>query len=258
MSKRFTKPFRPIGWAGSPHDFTGDNQLGIYTAETTQRYIHGTRYLMWDGRVFKYALAHGECESYHGCCATEDAALSYTAAPSAASAGDRMVQITLGSRSEDDLVGGYIMLYDGGDIDTTNVRGIIGNTASDTTVDVYMDFPLHLPIVATTDAMEIFENPYGAVTEVTSSYSAWVGVPCVSCVAVYNIWIQTWGPACISPANATLDDPAASERTVFWTDNAALAEEAHSGVTTANQYAGYILNQGTGIAGPIIQLFCST
>lgn len=259
MSKIFTKPFRPLDWVASPHDFSGDNQLGIYTSETTQRFIHGTRYLMWDGRVFKYALAQAELESYHGCRATEDAALSYTAAPLAASIGDRMVQITLASRVEDDLAGGYIQLYDGGDIDTTCQRGIIGNTKSDTTVDVYIDYPLHQPIVATTDAMEVYENPYGAVSEVSDAYSAWVGVPNVSCAAANNVWIQTWGPCAISPGNLTLDDAAANERMCFWLSNAVLTEVDGATGAGKNQVAGYILNQGTGgIAGPIIMLMCST
>jgi len=71
MSKIFTLPHRPIYDGGSPHDYTGDNRLGLYTEETTQRYVHGTRHITWDGRVFKYALAGGELESYHGCRASE-------------------------------------------------------------------------------------------------------------------------------------------------------------------------------------------
>jgi hypothetical protein len=216
---------------------------------------------MWDGRVFKYALAQGELESYHGCRDNNEAALSYTAAPLAAAIGDRMVQITLTGRAEDDLVGGYIGLYDGGDIDTTNQRGIIGNEKSDTNdkVNLYIDFPLHQAIIATTDAMEVFENPYRAVTEVSGGLSAWVGVPCISCAAALKTWIQTWGPCMISPGNGTLDDPAANERMTFWMENAVIGEVDGAGITASkNQPAGHILNGGTGIAGPIIMLMCST
>ena len=260
MSTGFQFNKGPLFDGGSPRSLSlPTHEFGPYQSEATQRYIYGTRFLMWDGRVFKYALSQGELESYHGCRDNNDAALSYTAAPTAAAIGDLMVQITLDSRSEDDLVGGYIQLYDGGDIDTTCQRGIIGNTESDTTVDVYLDFPLHQPIVASTDAMEVYENPYRAVTEVSGSTSAWVGVPCVSCAAELNTWIQTWGPCAISPGNTTLDDPAADERTVYWGTNAVLFEAAVTGATSESQHAGYILNSGgSGIAGPIIMLMCST
>lgn len=263
MSTRFQYNSGPLDAveASSPRDFALSTfEFGPYQSEATQRFIYGTRFLMWDGRVFKYCLTQGEIESYHGVRDNNDAALSYTAAPLAASIGDRMVQITLASRSEDDLVGGYIALYDGGDIDTTNQRGIIGNTASDTTVDVYIDFPLHQAIIATTDAMEVFENPYRAITEVSGATSAWVGVPCVSCAAELNTWIQTWGPCMVSPGNQTLDDAAANERMTFWMSNAVIGEVDGAGITASkNQIAGYILNGGTaGIAGPIIMLMCST
>lgn len=264
MSKIFTKPFRPLDWAATPKDFTTVSgvhqlQLGLYTNESTQRFVYGTRFLSWDGRVFKYALGGTELESYHGCRGMLDAALGYTVAPANHSAGDRMVTITLASRAEDDLAGGQLLLYDLGDMDTSFVRGIIGNTKSDTTVDLYLDFPIHQPVVGATDYMEVFENPYFSVGETTDHYSAWLGVPCVSCATAKKLWIQTWGPAIISPVNATLDDPAESERTVFWSANAGIGEEAHTGITTANQYAGYLLDYGTAaLPGPRIMLMCST
>ena len=260
MSKHFTKSFNPLPWHAAPHDFTGDNNLGIYTNESTQRYIYGTRFLAWDGRVFKYALTGSEVESYHGVRNALDEALGYLVAPTDHPAGSRLVTITLASRAEDDLAGGQILLYDLGDFDTSCVRGIVGNTESATTVDLYLDFPIHQPIVNAVDYMEVFENPYFSVAETTNHYCAWVGVPCVSAATAKNIWIQTWGPALISPVNATLDDPLESERTVFWGANGGIGEEAHTGITTANQYAGYLLDEGAGgsMAGPRIMLMCST
>ena len=59
-------PFNPIEWPAKPHDYTGDNLLGLYTAETTQRYRIGTRDMTWDGRVFKYCKAYGAARSYYG------------------------------------------------------------------------------------------------------------------------------------------------------------------------------------------------
>lgn len=257
MSKIFTKPFRPLDWAATPHDFSGDNQLGPYAIEEIQRYIYGTRYLMWDGRVYKYSNAVVRCVSYHGARATEAAALGYTAPPNSSSVvGDRYITAagTLG-RSEDDLAGGYVQLYDGADIDTTCLRGIVGNEAS-VGVDtrIYLAYPLQAPMT-TSDALEIYENPYRELSEVSNSYSAWMGVPATTAAAGYKFWLQTFGPAQISPTNATLDDPAANERMVKWDANAGISE---MGTANINQIAGFILNQGTGdIAGPLIMLWCS-
>jgi len=260
MSKQFTKPWLPLDYMSEPKDYTSDNQLGIYTDDAVQRFIYGTRFLSWDGRVFKYALTGSEVESYLGVRNSLDEALAYTAAPLGHPAGSRWVQVTLAGRVENDLAGGQLLVYNAVDGDTSWVRGIIGNTVSATTVDLYLDFPIAQAVIIATDDMEVFENPYRAVAETDNAYCAWLGVPCVSAATARNIWIQTWGPAIISPVNATLDDPAADERTVFWGNNAGIGEEAHAGITTANQYAGYILDEGAGggMAGPRIMLMCST
>jgi len=253
MSKIFTYPFRPLDWAASPHDFSGDNQLGIYAVETTKRYIPGTRYLKWDGRVFKYAYANGAVVPYHGCRASEAAVLSYTAAPVAGSVGDRYISYTGTGRSEDDLAGGYAVLYHS-TIDNTTQYGIVGNDASgSSTTRVYLDNAL--PYAGTTSfAHEIYENPYREVLETTNGYSAWVGVPMMNASSQY-CWIQTWGP-CLISGGETVDTPATDARTLVWGSNAALFKTA---TKTSGQIAGYILNQGsTSIAGPLIMLMCST
>ena len=126
MSKIFTKPFRPLDYQTTPHDYTGDYNLGIYAVETTKRYIPGTRKLTWDGRVFKYSYANGAVVPYHGCRASEAAALSYTVNPVAVAKGERYITATVASRTEDDLAGGYITLYHS-TIDNTTQYGIVGN-----------------------------------------------------------------------------------------------------------------------------------
>ena len=258
MTAHFTKPFNPINWPAVPHDFTGDNNLGIYATETTQRYVYGTRYITWDGRVYKYMLlTTGGCVSYHGVAGTLAAQTPYTTAV-AADAGSRVLTITDATTvAEDLLAGGMVEVYNATG-DNSTQHHIVGNDLGNgTNIRIYLEFPLPAAVTAS-DSVEMFENQNRAVSETTASYRAWMGVPCVTAATAYNIWAQTWGACIISPANATLDDPTLSERTVYWTDNAGIAEEAHTGVTTANQYAGYILNQGTGIAGPQIYLMCST
>ena len=110
MSKIFTRPHLPLDWQSTPQDFTGDNNLGIYTKETTQRFVYGTRYLTWDGRVYKYmGLTTGGCVSYHGVANTCEAITTWVAAI-AGTAGDRVYSITDTGITEDQLAGAMIEL----------------------------------------------------------------------------------------------------------------------------------------------------
>lgn len=253
MSKLFTKPFRPLDWAASPHDFSGDYQLGPYAVETTQRYVFGTRYIMWDGRVYKYCHAVAAVYSYHGARANEASIVSWTANPLAGYAGDRHVTVTVSSRTEDDLAGGFFMMNDASGTDTCLFFGVVGNEAtSGTTTKIYLDYPL--PVASTTsDYHELFENPYRELTEATSGSYWWVGVPAMTAAATYNFWCQTWGPAYISGGEDL--DGGSDQRTLRWGSNAGLFKDS---TKTAGQLAGAILQGSTATAGPVIYLMCST
>lgn len=259
MSNYFTKPFNPINWPALPHDFTGDNNLGIYTSETTQRYVYGTRYITWDGRVYKYMLlTTGGGVSYHGVCNTLNAFTSWTTAL-VGTAGDRDYTITDDGIEEDQFAGAMIELYKATIGNSTSMH-IIGNDAtSGSTTRLYLEFPLSADMTAA-DSVEVFENPYRAVSQTSNSFAAWMGIPCVTAATTYNIWVQTWGPALVSPGNTTFDDPVANERLAYWRYNATIGEEAGDYVDAGvNQIAGYILNAGTtNIPGPQIYLMCST
>lgn len=258
MSKRFTLPHRPLDWQTTPHDFTGDNNLGIYTKETIQRFVYGTRYITWDGRVFKYmGLTTGGGVSYHGVRNTLEAFTGWTTAL-VGNAGDREYTITDDGITEDQFAGAMIELYKA-TIDNSVSMAIVGNDATvGTTTKLYLEFPLPAAM-AGTDSVEVFENPYRLVSEASNATSAWMGIPCVTALTGYNIWGQTWGPALVSPGNTTLDDAAADERMCFWMSNAVIAEVGGTPTAGENQVAGYILNAGTpDIAGPQIYLMCST
>lgn len=260
-SPRFRYPNGPIYPSAQPRDHEqlsgAEGVLGPYAKETTQRFIYGTRYLMWDGRVFKYAYASAAVYSYHGARNSLDAALGLTVVPTAGvvSAGSKFIMPTLASRAADDLAGGYAVMYDIADsIDNTCQRGIVGNDASATTTKIYLDYPLDKALT-TGDYIEVYENPYSSLSHTTEGYSAWMGVPARSAAATYRLWIQTWGPALIS-GGETIDTPTSDYRCIRWGSNCVLYTEA----TKANgQIAGYILNQGSSsIAGPQIMLMCST
>lgn len=261
MSNQFQYPFNPINWPAVPHDFAGNLNLGIYTNETTQRYVYGTRYITWDGRVYKYmGVTSNGCTSYHGVCGTQGNQTNYVAAK-AADAGSRVFTVTDSTVvSEDQLAGGMVHIYD-----TTSANGvnmfIVGNDLGNSTnIRLYLEFPLS-HTVTTSDYVEMWENPYRLVESGGSHEThPWLGIACVTASTGYNVWAQTWGTTLISPGNDTLDDAAVNERQVFWMGNGTLAEGGESAVTAGEQQiAGYLQDAGTGnIAGPRIYLMCST
>jgi len=263
MSKQFTLPFAPIGYQADPIDFTGDNMLGIYTTETTQRYIYGTRLITWDGRVYKYCNAVAQVYSYWGANAYEDAAVSWTAVPAAGviAAGERRAVVTLGDRSTDDLAGGYLITEDNSATTTTYLHGIVGNNDTATVTTVYLDAPM--PITTTTsDHHEVFENPYRETKAHAAGVCPVVCVPAQSAAAGYKYWGQTYGPAYISPTNSTIDDPAANEHTVYFSYEGTVGGLVEGAVgSTEAQHAGFILNpditSSGNIAGPLIMLHIS-
>ena len=261
MSKIFQYPHRPLDWAAEPHDFTGDNQLGIYTTDATQRYVYGTRLITWDGRIYKYCNAVAQVYSYWGAHAYEDEAAGWTALPSGEAAGSRQQIVTLGSRTTDDLAGGYLMINDNSATTTTYFYGIVGNNDTATTTTLYLDGAL--PVTTTTsDACEIFENPYRETKAHAAGICCVVAVPAMSSAAGYKYWGQTYGPAYISPTNTTLDDPAAAERTVYFSYEGTTGGLVEGAVgSTEAQHAGFLLNadiaSAGSMAGPLIMLAIS-
>jgi len=261
MSKQFSKSFNPINWPAVPHDFTGDNVLGIYAKETTQRYTYGTRYITWDGRVYKYmGITTQGCKSYSGVCGTIEVQTGWVTAV-AASVGERALTVTDASTiAEDQLAGGMIHIYNATIENGVNMF-IVGNDASNgTNVKIYLEFPLSAA-VTTSDSEEMWENPMRLVESSASREThPWLGVPCVTAVSGQNVWVQTWGTTLVGPGNTTLDDAAANDRAVQWYGNGKLGEYNGTNMTAgAQQMAGYLQDAGTGdIAGPRIYLMCST
>ncbi len=253
MSKHLTKPFNPIEWPGMPHDFSGEYNLGIRAIETTQRYVYGTRYTTWDGRVFKYCNAVAAVYSYHGCHVNEASVKSWTATPIGGAKGDRHAWYVGTGRSEDDLAGGFFMLNDNSGTDTTWFFGITGNEASGAAnTKCYLDGGIP-EILTTSDQTEVFENPYRELTEANSGVYAWIGVPAHTAGTGYKFWCQTWGPAYIS-GGTTLSE-VSDTRKLVWGSNASLFNDSDK---TGGQVAGYQFQGTGGTAGPTIYLMCST
>jgi len=254
MSKHFKKPFNPIPWHGSPHDFSSANgvhnrNLGIYATEDTQRYIVGTRLTTWDGRVFKYIYAEKACTSYHGAVTLATHAYAGEALVSSVVVGDTSVLVTQTGFTEDELQGGFICVYGAGSHAMN--RLIVGNDATvGTTTMIYIDGPIS--VAGDTLYHEVFQNPYKRCSGTPQVYSCVVAVPAANIAVSSYGWGQTWGPCVVSPAEDVGTRSVSQDRMVF--DTATGLLKANGAADTYRQNAGFILNQGVTTYGPLIML----
>jgi len=252
MSKQFTKSFNPIQWPASPHDFTGDDNLGLSSNDITQRYTLGTRHIAWDGSVYKYSKAASTYTSYQTGVWDEGtgAAVSYEAIGAASAAGTNEITLTQGSITEDQYAGGYLLLFHAtGD---GQVYGIQGNEATAGTItQLYLDRPLSVA-VTTSDNMELYTNPYSAVKQGNSGGTqGFIGIPLALLTDNYYGWIKTRGPVFVAP-QATVGN--AYLGGCWWRHDGSI--DVHSTIETnvTSQYAGYVMVGDASGDGPLVML----
>ena len=128
LSNKFNYPFNPLSFQAVPHDFTGDNQLGLYAAETTQRYVLGTRKLSWDGRVYKYCFSNNTCNPTNGAMNNTAPFIADDGTNEVGNSnvvGDTFITADSQTVAEDLLAGGFVIIYS----TYEQFRGIVGNTA---------------------------------------------------------------------------------------------------------------------------------
>lgn len=257
MSNKFAYPFNPINWPASPHDYTGNNRLGIYTQETTQRYMYGTRHITWDGRVFKY----GKCGSVsiasmkRGVQNKNILVQEKATTCGAAIAGAEVVTVTFngdyddGTHAKDELQGGFISIYNSSTV--RDQRMIIGNDAIATgggATKIYLEGPISTTFSSTVDC-EVMTNPYNNLAGGGDLYSSTMGIPCILATATYNFWIQTWGICRFSPVSAELGVDQNLRQLVFSSNSGLRSTDAMDALDNSEQMAGFIINRNPGSAG---------
>lgn len=272
MSDHLKYPFNPIIWPASPHDFTASDglhnrNLGVYTAELTQRYTWGTRCLKWDGRVFRYGRCGTTWTSTtmgvkNGTILVSNRVTHAVAAPATTAVGETALAVTCtagelgdststtnatrtGVIAEDELAAGYIH------IQTIPVAGtehdenrmIVGNDAlaiGDTTLYLYLDAPLNYATLTGTSTCEILASPYANLRRSNDEWTAVMGMPNVTATALQHLWLQTWGPCRVSP---TTDTPSTNNRQYVFDDfgTAVPAAGVFGGTADSFQHAGFLL-----------------
>lgn len=221
----------------------------------------GDRVVLPDGREFRYAKSSAACISGQGCEFTYVGVNAYQAALVAQAIGDKQVTLPACTHTlfaKDALRGGYVLIYDGS---TNNVqfRGIIGNdnTAADVAFVIYLDGPLTEAVVASTSAIEAFQNPYAALRTGTSASLAKAGTPAVKVTAASTyFWVQKQGPTWVAP-QGTVDG---NQIGCYWRHDGSLQDaEVALGALTMNanvssQLAGYTLEGNHDGIGPLFML----
>ena len=259
-------PFNPIIWPAVPHDHTGDNQLGYYNVETTQRYVWGTRGITWDGKVYRYGRAKGTATYGYGVVnyATVDVSnLINTSHPNTITAGDRTFVMGITSTegygagatgiAEDELVGATYMCG------SNSSRTIVGNTAiaATTTGTIICEVDYPFVTTVTTGWNDCPLNPYGYLVKNLNYIASVMGVPNVSATTGQNLWIQTWGPCWCNPggADATIGDGTLNREAYFVGDGSVVGGDIAT-IENGEQHAGFIIDSTEAATGcvPIIML----
>jgi hypothetical protein len=262
-------PFNPIIWPAVPHDFTGVNNLGYYTTETTQRYVWGTRGMTWDGKVFRYGRSKDTLYAGYGAvngASIDVSDLLNTNHTLTIAAGDREVLFTVtsteaydeGGITEDELVGAMYVVGHGAAA-TTECRTVIGNTsiaaATTGTIMIEVDYPFAL--AHTTGFNELPLNPYGYLGRGDSPIASVMGVPNITATTGQMLWIQTWGLCwCVPGGSDATPGDAALDRTVVFVGDGTVNGVGAITLEDGYQVAGFITDStesGTGTM-PMVML----
>lgn len=235
----------------------------IWETNTVAQYTPGTRLVLGDGRVFKYAKASNiitRCDfgvKFWGL--SSDGIEDNTS--QAQVVGDTSIVLpTTTAFTKDELRGGYVMIHIAAHFQN---RGIIGNDAmSGNFITIYLSEPLTVAVGAA-QYTEVYPNPYANVRDTYSMgdpsgrFSSVAGVPFViTTVANTYIWIQTWGPIFINPHSDLGSDPVTDIRMVVFNFEGGIAYDHEVRGFSADseshhQYAGFIINRQTdSVSGP--------
>ena len=267
IGKTSVLPRNPIIWPAAPHDFTGDNNLGYYTTETTQRYVWGTRGMTWDGKVFKYARSKDTLYAGYGAvngASVDVSDLINSNTTIAIVAGDRTVIVTVastegydeGAIAENELVGAQLVIGHGAAA-TTECRTIIANAAvvaGGGTMEVTVDFPFALAHAA--GFMELPLNAYGYLLKPANTIASVMGVPNITATTGQNLWIQTWGLCWCVPGGAdTSIGGAYANRMAYFVGDGSVNGGNIPTIEDGYQFAGFITDSAeSGGAMPMVML----
>lgn len=237
----------------------------IYETSTVKNpnYNIGDRVALPDGRVFRYAKSTEALNNDLLCAFYEDEVQTYDEidASSNAAVGDKSITIDDGTHTaltEDELRGGYVIIYHTGGGGYTQFRGIIGNDAADANAifTIYLDAPLDTAVTAGTTGVEVFYNPYAKLCLKNGVAGSAAGKPAKQVTAANQyFWVQTWGPCWLAP-NATDDSFDTQHRDAYCRHDGSVEPRIATGsvgATNTTHRIGFLINEGYS-TGPLLML----
>ncbi len=234
----------------------------IYSTSLTQdaNWNIGDHVTLPDGREFVYAKSSGVCASGFGCDFTATGFQSYSTPSVAAAVGDTKVVVTAGTHAalaKDALRGGYFVSWPAALKD--QFRGIIGNDAADADAvfTIYLDGPLTYALVAASTGLEVYENPYAALSSASANASlgkAGVAATYVGATATY-FWVQVAGMGWVAPQS---DVTGRQVGAYYRHDGSLQGTDTALGATVAannsSQYAGHRVIGSYSGNGPLFMI----
>lgn len=221
-------------------------------------YNVGDRVVLPDGRVCRYGKSSDTGLNTDLLCTfAEDEVQGWEALKESQVVGDMQVTFTGAAHAavaEDELRGGYVIIFHDGGGGFTQFRGIVSNTESalNSNITVYLDAPLDVAIIGGTTAGELWYNPYAALAGDADLSASAAGRPMVNVDAADTyFWIQTWGPCWLSPQNAGF--AAAKQRSAVKRSDGSIQAIGAEGVNDVTQVVGFLINEGF-TSGPLFML----
>jgi len=235
----------------------------IYEASAVQIYPLGKR-LAIDSRVFRYTRAGGALICGLGAFNAVTQHVSFAAvtvnldAPGTKTlvvpvgAGDGVA--ANGNIAEDEMVGGYIIVFPDGMADTFN-RRIVHNTAVTGGGAMTMTLDGAIPVALSPNPhAELMASPYFNVQDGNRGSQPVMGIPPIAATIGQYFWLQTWGPVWIAP-QANVSVGALNDR-VYFREDGSITSNDPGGAYANAQLAGFVLTSapGGGQGAPFVQL----
>jgi len=266
MSK-FTNRTVRLGEAGLVQSVSRGMHDFLYRVSTVRdpKWNIGDEVEIGGGRKCVYALSTGATALYasRGCAFSHTGYTAYTAFGVSAAVGDTEVTVpaaTHAALTQDELAGGFIILFDGASDYYTTTRMIVGNdaAASGAAFKVYLDGALTYAVTAGTSACETYKSPYSAIVEATDRDQVKAGLPMAYVSAAANyFWILKEG-ICWPCPQGNLGNTG-GKNSGWWHDVGNVSDITTAlGVTIAagngSQYAGYCVAGSISGNGPLFML----
>ena len=263
MAKGKARRFYP-GAQGIVQSQTGPDYSYLYRASTVRDPAYWVGYTvdLPDRRQYVYSKSSAACLSNRGAEFTQAGYVSYTSVTTSVAVGKMEVTVpaaTHATLTEDFLRGGYLTIFMTGG--NTQFRGIVGNqaVAANAAFKLQLDAELS-EAVTTSEAMEVFQNPYNELRTGTMNYYAKAGVPAVDVTAADTyFWLQTRGMIFADPQGGKIGTTEGGYIGGLWSDYGNISDYNTSlGVTVAggrgSQHAGHAVLGDADNIGPLFML----